>query len=232
MARDGKDKVTHATSQAHRDSEPLPAEYVELQQALAVARERENALQSEVDSLKAVLSELREHLRDWEEYFRDRHDQAMTALASPKNVVVQTGNRPEVSRMTDNTKNFKSGDITNANVNICFGDIKDSVVKSFAQMPVQADETAAKLKPLLEKLTELLSEATGQGVDEQVAAEALEQVKVIADAAQKRDEGGFLPTVRKTLRTLRGFSEDLKSVPEIATQYMGYVNAIAALLSG
>ena len=99
-------------------------------------------------------------------------------------------------------------------------------------MTVQADETAAELKLLLDKLVNLLSDATEQGVDEQVAADAFEEVKAVADAAQKPDEAGFLPTVRKTLRTLHGFSEDLKSVPEIARQFTGYVNAIAALLSG
>lgn len=96
----------------------------------------------------------------------------------------------------------------------------------------QADETAAELKALLEQFTDLLSGATGQGVDEQVAAEALEEVKVIADAAQKPEESGFMPTVRKTLRRLGRFAADLESVPKLATQFAGYVNAIAALFSG
>ncbi len=77
-----------------------------------------------------------------------------------------------------------------------------------------------------------MSEATGQGVDEHVAAEALEEVKVIADAAQEPDEAGFLPTVRKTLRTLRGFAGELEFVPKLATPFAGYVKAIAALFTG
>ena len=131
---------------------------------------------------------------------------------------------------SDQSRNVNARDIIGSVVNL--GEIKDSVVKSIARMPVQTDERAAQLKPLLEKLTDLLSEAPEQGVNEQVAAEALEEVKTIAEAAQKPDEGGFMPTVRKTLRTLRGFAGELESVPKLATQFMGYVNAIAALFAG
>jgi len=127
----------------------------------------------------------------------------------------------------DQIRNVNANDIIGSTLNL--GEIKDSVVKSIQQMPVQTDETVAQLKPLLEKLTNLLTDATEQGVDEQVAADALEEVGAFADAAQKPDEPGFLPMVRKTLRTLRGFADDLKPVPQIAKQFIGYVNAIAAL---
>lgn len=130
----------------------------------------------------------------------------------------------------DQSRRVAARDITSSTVNL--GDLKDSVVKSIAQLPTQSNDTAEQLKPLLEQLTELLSRAPEQGVDQQVAADALEEVKTLADAARKPDEGVFLPTVRKTLRTLRGFAAELKSVPAVAGQFAGYVEQIGKLITG
>ena len=130
----------------------------------------------------------------------------------------------------DRSPKVQARDIIGSTVNL--GDIKDSVVKSVGRISAQSGETAGQLKPLLKKLVELMSDAPDQGVEPQVAAEALEEVKTLADAAHKPHASGFLPTIRKTLRTLRGFAEDLQSVPTIAAQFKGYVDQIGELITG
>ena len=99
-------------------------------------------------------------------------------------------------------------------------------------MPARSDETAAQLKPLLEKLAALMSEAPAQGVDEQVAADALREVESIAEAAKEPQDNMFVSAVRKTLYTLRGIGEALKGAPAIAAQFKEYVDQIGDLMSG
>jgi len=130
----------------------------------------------------------------------------------------------------DQSRQVRARDIVGSTINL--GDIKDSVVKSIARMPAQSDETAGQLKPLLEKLTELLSTAPDQGVEPEVAKDALDEVKAIADAAQQPKANRFAGAVRKTLRTLRGIAEELKGAPAVATQFKGYVDQIGDLMTG
>ena len=74
-------------------------------------------------------------------------------------------------------------DIVGSTINL--GEIRDTTITSINAMPT-GDDTADQLKPLLEKLTELLSGAVEEGVDEQVAADALDDVKTIADAVDEK----------------------------------------------
>ena len=92
-------------------------------------------------------------------------------------------------------------------------EIIDGAVESVGRLLPPENAPPHQIQQRSEQLTELLRRAVG-------------------DAAKKPDEGVFLPIVRKTLRTLRGFADELKSVRAIAAQFAAYVEQIGNLITG
>jgi hypothetical protein len=144
------------------------------------------------------------------------------------NIVTSHGGAPVEIR--HGSHDFTARDISRSTV--VLGEVRDSVVKSIAQIPTEKDDRLQQLKPLLEELTELLArEAPEAGVSAQNAAEALEEVEAIATETRKGLGERVLGTVRKTLFTLKGMAEQFEKFPAIAEKYQALVTRIAGFFT-
>ena len=130
----------------------------------------------------------------------------------------------------DNRRTVNARDISGGIINL--GEITDSVVQSIAKIPQRDGEKTAELKAVLDQLAQLLHDAPAQGVDEQLAADALVEVETIAETARKPWDKQVLAAVQRTVRTMRGIGTELATVPALAAQYSGFVDHIAKLFGG
>jgi hypothetical protein len=129
----------------------------------------------------------------------------------------------------DQSRNINARDINNSSINL--GEIHDSVVTSIQQIPPDHNGIDTKeLKEALEQLTDLLKSAVAEGVDEQVAADAMGEVKALADAAAQPRDNIVLGAIKKTMRTLRGFAKELAQVPALAKKFVEFVDHIGKLI--
>ena len=143
-------------------------------------------------------------------------EQVVTGLLGPAEVVRQA------ERMV------RSRDVTGSIIDL--GEIRDSVILSVTKLPDKPVVQTDRLKPLLEQLVQIVEKAIILGLDQRTAAEALQEVKSIADAMQKPEGNGAASLMRKGVRTLRGIAEELTAIPEVAARFKGLIDQMSGLV--
>ncbi|MBE9136958.1 pentapeptide repeat-containing protein [Nodosilinea sp. LEGE 07088] len=109
------------------------------------------------------------------------------------------------------------------------GEISGTVTNTINQLPSSSDPNQPGLKELLTQLQAAIeSEAELSNEDK---AEALEQVKVLAEAGQQPEDGPLKKSAKTALKILKGTIASLPSATDLVQESSKLLIAIAALLA-
>ncbi len=154
----------------------------------------------------------------------------LEGLAGPAASAAVAQARGRSAQVDQSRTLFIGGHVTGSNINL--GDLYGVVMKCIGSAPPHATAERAQAIKLIEELAALLRDAPQAGVSPDVAGEAMREVQAVAEAAAKAADAGVLGTVKRTLRTLKGFADEFAPFPAIAEKYRTIVEQIGALLAG
>ena len=109
------------------------------------------------------------------------------------------------------------------------GDISGTVTTTIGQLQESNAPEAAKLADLLKQLQTAIE--SDKNLSEDDKAEALEQVKALAEAGQSPEEGAMQKTAKTAIRVLKGIITDLPAVATIVEASQKLLPAIAQIFS-
>lgn len=128
---------------------------------------------------------------------------------------------------------FASGDITGVagkNITGAAGrDISGTVTSSIGQLADSDIPEAPKLVELLTQLQEVIE--SDANLSDEDKTEALEQVKALAEAGKKPQEGTMQKTAKTAIRILKGIISDLPAVATLAEAGKTLIPMIAGLFN-
>lgn len=93
-------------------------------------------------------------------------------------------------------------------------EISGTVAESINQLPASPDPNKPGIKELLSQLTEAIS--TSSDINDEDKAEALEQVKILAEAGKNPDDGSMKKMARTAMKILQGTVSSLPNVTQLA----------------
>ena len=133
-----------------------------------------------------------------------------------------------MDKSTDSSRNIKIGDISgdfNANSSLNLGDISGAVTSTINQLPSSPTPEKPGIKELLVQLQEAI--ANESELDDEDKAEALEQIKNLAEAGQNPTEGKMQKLAKKATTMLRGIAAALPDATKLVQTCKEILPAIA-----
>ncbi|MEM6867920.1 MAG: hypothetical protein AAF528_06020 [Cyanobacteria bacterium P01_C01_bin.121] len=127
-----------------------------------------------------------------------------------------------------NVSGFVGGNIENVSGVVNLGTISGDVTNAIGQLPDNSEGDEPSLKELLAQLQAAI-EATSELPPED-QAEALEQVKVLAEAGQAPEDTGLKKAAKTAIKVLKGTAAGLPDVTEFVQACSQLLPAIGALL--
>jgi uncharacterized protein YjbI with pentapeptide repeats len=228
MEKRGRDKfLLRANTAATADKSELSQEYFDTYNYLKALPERD---------IQLLIAEKDNRIRSLE-------NMVVTALQRPNFYAGTYNNQGDT--MSDKSSNIKFGnvggdigafaggdiqgvagkDITGA----VGGDISGTVTTTIGQLQESNAPEAAKLADLLKQLQTAIE--SDKNLSEDDKAEALEQVKALAEAGQSPEEGAMQKTAKTAIRVLKGIITDLPAVATIVEASQKLLPAIAQIFS-
>ncbi|MCL1469706.1 hypothetical protein [Argonema antarcticum] len=130
----------------------------------------------------------------------------------PVNIeVIATAASKSMSDSIDQSSNIKvSGNVTESTLNI--SEITNTVTNSLNQLPDSPEPDQPGIKELLTQLQAAIE--TDTNLSDEDKAEALEQVKALAEAGQKPQEGAMQKMAKTAIKILKG---TIAGLPTAAT---------------
>ncbi|MDJ0704824.1 MAG: hypothetical protein QNJ46_16190, partial [Leptolyngbyaceae cyanobacterium MO_188.B28] len=108
------------------------------------------------------------------------------------------------------------------------GDISGIVANTINQLPVSPDPSHPGARELLSQLQGLIE--SEEALSEDDKALALEQVNVLAEAAQKPEEGALKRAAKTSMLVLKGLVAGLPDVTEFASAVRDLLTTLGGLL--
>ena len=141
---------------------------------------------------------------------------------------IKVNTTAESKSMTDSSiKNIKVGrDVTGSTVNI--GEISGTVTNAIGQLPASLQSDKPGIKELLTELQSAIEAETDLSDDDK--AEALEQVKALAEVGQNPQEGTMKKAGKTAMKILKGTIASLPSAATLVEACSKLLPAIASLL--
>ena len=125
-----------------------------------------------------------------------------------------------------NVSGIAGGDISGV---LNLGTISGSVTNAINQLPDQPGSEQPSLKELLTQLQALIETETELAPEDK--AEALEQVKTLAEAGQKPEDSGLQKVAKTAMKILKGTVSGLSETTKLVGECAKLLPAIAALLA-
>ena len=119
--------------------------------------------------------------------------------------------QPSVNISGSNVSGFVAGDISDVSGVVNLGTISGDVSNAIGLIPETSELDKPSLKDLLTQLQEAITAEPALSNEDK--AEALEQVKVLAEAGQKPDENTLQKAAKTAMKILKG---TVSSLPEAA----------------
>jgi hypothetical protein len=141
---------------------------------------------------------------------------------------IEVNTTAESKSMTDSSsKNINvGGDVTGSTLNI--GEISGIVTNSINQLPASPQSDQPGIKELLTELKSAIEAETDLSDDDK--AEALEQVKALAEVGQNPQEGTMQKAGKTAIKILKGTIASLPSAATLVEACSKLLPAIASLL--
>jgi uncharacterized protein YjbI with pentapeptide repeats len=152
-------------------------------------------------------------------------------LLANKPINFQVDNKVENKNMTnsnDSSRNINVGRDFNATGTINLGEINDAVINTINQLPTSSEPEKPGIKELLTQLQAAI-EADKNLADED-KAEALEQVKALAEAGKNPQEGGMQKAAKTAIKILKGTIASLPSATKLVEQCSNLLPLISTFL--
>ncbi len=111
---------------------------------------------------------------------------------------------------------------------INLGQISGDLSNTINQLPVSSDPDLTKLKDLLTQLQQLIE--AEPNLNHEDKAEALEQVKVLAAAGQKPNDGPLKKAAKTAMKILKGTVAGVPATTQFLSNFSGLLTAISKLL--
>ncbi|AUT00783.1 low-complexity protein [Nostoc sp. CENA543] len=167
--------------------------YSDLQALLLGIKEKEERIQS----LEKLLENAIHQPKFYVETYQNQGEIFMSQSKGNVNISGSQGNISGISAVGENS----------AMTGVAIGAISGSVSNTINQLPASSEPDKPGIKELLTELQTAIEADNNLGEEDK--AEALEQVKAIAEAGQKPEDGGMQKTAKTALKFLKGTIADL-----------------------
>lgn len=200
-------------SENYRQLKSLP--YTDLQSLLSSVTEKDQ----QIHRLETMLEQAIQQPRFYVETYRHQGEFIMSQSKGNIQIENVQGNVSGVAAAGDHLE--MTGTL--------LGEISGTVTNTINQLPTSSDPDQPGLRELLSQLQAAI-EAERELNDED-KAEALEQVKVFAEAGQKPEEGALRKAAKTAMKILKGTIAGLPSATELVQESSKLLVAISALLA-
>ncbi|BDI19512.1 hypothetical protein ANSO36C_53140 [Nostoc cf. commune SO-36] len=212
MEKRGDDKILlRAKTAAGSDKSQLSAEYFDDYNQLKALSQSQQLLLIEKDS-----------------YVSDLKNMLTTALGQPKFYTQGDTNMSDISGINIEGSSNVSG-IAGNNSIANLGNISGNVSIALTQLPDATDAEKPGIKELLSQLQDAIIQSTY--LSEEEKAEALEQVKALAEAGKTPQESTKQKTAKTAITMLKGIFSGLPAVASLVEAGNKLLPAIAKLFS-
>ena len=171
------------------------------------------ALQAVEEKYKAQLQAKDEQIVIYRQQSGDMKE--IISLLANKPINVKVDNKVENKNMTnsnDASRNFRNdGTLTNSGT-INLGEISGTVTNTINELPKSSEPEKPGIKELLTQLQTTIE--ADKNLSEEDKAEALEQVKALAEAGKNPKEGAMQKSAKTAMKILKG---TISSLPSAAT---------------
>ena len=222
----GDEKIRlQAVVTGEADSSQLSAEYFERYRAASALPSKD------LQALLAGITEKDERIRSLEQM-------VMTAIKSTKfyvETLYQVGDTVSEKKSIDiKTGGGSIGDISGLVVGdvsgvLNLGEISGDVTNTINRLPDSLETGEPNVKELLLQLQAAIEAESGLAPEDK--AEALEQVKVFAEAGQKPEDNVLQKAAKTSMKILKGTVASLPDAAKLAESCIKLLPAIAALLA-
>ena len=218
----GQDKIRLQTQvDSHVNRSRLSAQYAADYEALKAMPS------NDLQALLTGMSEKDDRIRSLEQI-------VMTAVQQDKKFYIETQWGDIVTEKHSTEIHSESGDIINVkdihaqNSVINLGQISGDVSQKINQLSEETSSDQTKLKGLLTQLQQLLEAEAALTPEDK--AEGLEQVKVLAEAAQKPNDGPLKKAAKRAKRILGGLAAEVPDTTQFLSNITGLLAEISKLL--
>ena len=127
-----------------------------------------------------------------------------------------------------NVSGVVGGNVENVSGIVNLGEISGDVTNAIGQLPDNSESDEPSLKDLLSQLQAAI--AAEPELPQEDKVEALEQVKVLAEAGQAPEDTGLKKAAKTAMKVLKGTASGLPDVTEFVQACSHLLPAIGALL--
>ena len=135
-----------------------------------------------------------------------------------------------MSESTDQSRNINisGGTVNNTGAAaMSLGDISGTVANTINQLPASSESDKPGIKELLEQLQKAIE--AEPNLSEEDKAEALEQVKALAEAGKAPQEGAMQKIAKRSTTMLKGIVAGLPEAAKLAVEYAKLLPTITSL---
>lgn len=171
------------------------------------------ALQAVEEKYKSQLQAKDEQIVIYRQQSADMKE--IVSLLANKPINVKVDNKVDNKNMTnsnDSSRNINVGRDFNATGTINLGEISGAVTNTINELPTSTEPNKQGIKELLTQLQTAIEDDTN--LNQEDKAEALEQVKTLAEAGKSPQEGAIQKTAKTAMKILKG---TIASLPTTAT---------------
>ncbi|MBG1260768.1 pentapeptide repeat-containing protein [Nostoc commune] len=173
------------------------------------------ALQAQEEKYKALLQAKDEQIEEHRQKYSDMKE--ITSLLASKSINVQVDNKVENKNMpnsNDASRNINVGRDFNASGQaFSLGDISGAVTNTINELPKSDEPNKPGIKELLTQLQTAIEADTNLSKEDK--AEALEQVKALAEAGKNPKEGAMQKAAKTAIKILKGTISSLPSAAKL-----------------
>jgi uncharacterized protein YjbI with pentapeptide repeats len=218
----GQDKIRLQTQvDRHVNRSQLSAQYAAHYEALKAMPP------DELQALVAGMAEKDDRIRSLEHI-------VMTAVQQERNFYIETQLGDIVTEKHSTEIHSESGDVINVrdihahDSVINLGQISGDVSQQINQLSEDTNPDQARLKELLIQLQQLIEAQPGLTPEDKT--EGLEQVKILAKAAQEPNDGPFKKSAKTAVKILRGTAAGIPTATQFFSNLSGLLTEISTLL--
>ena len=224
----GEEKVRlQAAVTGEANSSQLNAKYFEKYRQISALPYRD------IQTLLAGAAEKDERIRSLEKLLENALQQPKFYVETYQNqgefIMSQSKGNVNISGVQGNVSGVAAAGENQTMTGVAIGDISGSVTNTINQLPASPDPDSPGIKELLAQLQAAI-EAESELPDED-KAEALEQVKTLAEAGQKPEDNVLQKAAKTSMKILKGTVANLPDAAKLAESCVKLLPAIATLLA-
>jgi uncharacterized protein YjbI with pentapeptide repeats len=187
------------------------------------------ALQALEDKYKTQLQAKDEQIADHRQKYTDMKE--IASLLANKPINVQVDNKVETKNMTnsnDSNRNINVGRDFNATGTINLGEISGAVTNTINELPASSEPEKLGIKELLTQLQAAIEADTN--LNQEDKAEALEQVKTLAEAGKSPQQGTVQKAAKTAIKILKGTIASLPGATTLVEEFNKLLPLISSFL--